>query len=86
MADGMAVQMGGDEVDNDNGASWATWIAFNMMIGAFLWLDIRTGNTENTTVRRAALWSGVWVALALAFAGLLWLTWSAADAATFLVG
>ena len=73
-------------VFDEDGASWFAWIAFNALIGAFLWLDIRTVQNENTTVARAARLSAFWVGLAFAFAGLLWLTRGGADAATFLVG
>ena len=35
-------------VFDEDGASWFAWIAFNALIGAFLWLDIRTVQNENT--------------------------------------
>ena len=76
----------GDGNEAQQSASWMTWFLFNVVIATFLYLDIRTGETESTTVRRAAIWSAMWVALALVFAAILWVTWGPADAATFLVG
>ena len=50
----------------------AEWAVFWVAVVAALAGDAIAGRTAGTDVRRAALWSGVWIALSLAFGG--WIT------------
>ena len=47
-----------EELDT-GGTSWLAWVAFNLLIGSCLFVDIRTGQSESTDpVQRAARLSG----------------------------
>lgn len=70
----------------EEGASYFAWISFNAMILMFLILDIKSNTQENTTVRRAAILSAMWIGVALCFSGILCVTRSGEDGLTFLVG
>ena len=64
------------------------WIAFNVAVLAVLAIDLlgfnRKAHTPST--REAAIWSGVWIALSLAFNALIWRWQGAAHATEFLAG
>ena len=50
--------------------AWSALLAF---LVAMIAVDLRVGSAQrHMTVRTAALWSGIWIVLALAFGGLLW--------------
>jgi tellurite resistance protein TerC len=64
------------------------WVAFNLFVLSVLALDLGVFNRKPhaVTVREAALWTGAWVSLALAFNGVL-LVWKGRQAALeFLAG
>lgn len=54
-------------------------IAFHVVIGAVVFLDVGVFrcHARPDTVAQAAIWSAVWVLLALAFAGVIWQFWPA---------
>lgn len=61
--------------------------AFFAVIVLFLWLDLRAHKEDKpVSARDAALWSLVWVALALGFAAYVWMTFGAANGQLFLAG
>ena len=50
--------------------AWSALLAFLI---AMIAVDLRVGSAQrHMTVRTAALWSGIWIVLALAFGGVLW--------------
>ena len=64
------------------------WIGFNVFVLAMLALDLgvfhRTAHA--VSLREAAVWSGVWVALAMTFNALLYFWWGSEPALQFLTG
>ncbi len=64
------------------------WLAFAAFVVAMLVLDLGVfhRNSRETTLREAAIWTGIWVSLALAFNGLIWLTAGGGPAVQFLTG
>ena len=64
------------------------WVAFNAFVLAMLALDLGVfhRSAHAITLREAAAWSAVWVAISLAFAGGLWAVWGQAPALEFLTG
>ena len=64
------------------------WIAFVAFVLAMLALDLGLLGraSREATTRTAALWTAVWVALALAFAAGLWILRGRPTAVTFLAG
>jgi tellurite resistance protein TerC len=64
------------------------WIAFITFVLAMLALDLGVfqRNTHEVKPKEAAIWTAVWVALALAFAGGLWFFAGSEPALTFLTG
>jgi tellurite resistance protein TerC len=64
--------------------NWTVFIIFNLFVMAMLALDLGVFHRRSHTVsmREALSWSGVWIALALGFNALLWLTptWFFTDA------
>jgi len=64
------------------------WVGFIAFVLAMLALDLGVFNRRPHEVRprEAALWTGVWVSLALAFAGWIWWGSGSAAALTFLTG
>jgi tellurite resistance protein TerC len=69
-------------------ASPALWAGFVALILLVLALDLGVFHRrdEPVTIRNALAWTGVWVAAALAFAGLLWWRFGAGTAAGFVTG
>jgi tellurite resistance protein TerC len=62
-------------------------LVFVLVVGFMLWLDLRKHRGgEAVTLKNAAIWSGVWVAISLVFAGYLWLTDSPDKAGLFTAG
>ncbi|MEW5848250.1 MAG: TerC family protein [Myxococcota bacterium] len=64
------------------------WLLFGAFITAMLVLDLRVFHrrAHAVTSREAATWSAVWIALALAFNGLVWWHWGAEHAEAFFTG
>jgi tellurite resistance protein TerC len=64
------------------------WIGFGVFLFAMLALDLGVFNRRGhaITVKAAAIWSGVWVALALAFNMFVYVRWSGDLAQEFLTG
>ena len=64
------------------------WIAFNAFIVALLMLDLLVlhRNAHEVSVREAAVTSLGWIALGLAFGGLIWWWRGATSAAEYLAG
>ena len=67
--------------------AWA-WVAFAAFVIAMLALDLFVLHRRATDVsmREAAAWSALWVALGLGFAGVLWAWRGGGTAQTYLVG
>lgn len=66
----------------------AVWIGFNLLIIALLLLDLLVFHKEahEVTMREAALFSAFWVAVGLAFAGVLFFWQGGPAAVTYLTG
>ena len=64
------------------------WIGFNLFVLAMLALDLGVfhRNAHTVGVREAGIWSAVWVALSLLFAGGIALLWGSGPALQFLTG
>lgn len=64
------------------------WAAFVVFVLGMLALDLGVFHrqAQKVTVKEAGLWSAVWVALALAFGGLVWGTYGAERGTEFLAG
>ncbi len=64
------------------------WVGFVAFVLAMLALDLGVFQRKSHEVRpkEAALWTAVWVSLALAFAGGLWFFYGSEPALTFLTG
>ncbi|MDR2573135.1 MAG: TerC family protein [Desulfovibrio sp.] len=62
-------------------------IIFFLIVAGFLWLDLHAHKKdEPITLRNAASWSCVWIALALCFGAYIWLTHGLDDASLYLSG
>ena len=62
-------------------------IVFLIIIAIFLWVDLHAHNKdEPITMRNAAVWSCIWIALALAFAVYVGVTHGLNDASLYLSG
>eukprot|EP00940_MAST-03C_sp_MAST-3C-sp2_P001779 g1779.t1 len=74
--------------DAGEGPPWFVWFAFNAVIALALIFDLRSNQDEHARhpIRRAAMWSAFWIALAFFFAALISVVDSASSGATFLVG
>jgi TerC family integral membrane protein len=68
-------------------APWI-WVAFATGIAAVLLVDVAVFHRRaaNVTVAQAAAWTIVWLLLAVAFAGVVWLWRGDADATAYLAG
>jgi tellurite resistance protein TerC len=64
------------------------WVAFNAFVLAMLAVDLGVFHRKSHTVgmRESAIWSGVWVSLALAFFGLVWAATGRDKALEYLTG
>ncbi|HYS68925.1 MAG TPA: TerC family protein [Gemmatimonadaceae bacterium] len=64
------------------------WVGFNVVVLAILALDLGVlhNRNEKVTVREAATWSAVWVALSLSFALAIYLTRGRQEGLEFLTG
>ncbi|MEO5568008.1 MAG: hypothetical protein ABIR92_05925, partial [Gemmatimonadaceae bacterium] len=64
------------------------WVGFVAFVLAMLALDLGVFQRKSHEVKpkEAALWTAVWVSLALAFAGGLWFFFGSEPALTFLTG
>ena len=71
-----------------NSAPWWAWLGFHLLVFLMLALDLGVFNREAhaPSLKEAALWSGLWIALSLLFNGLLWRTMGAQHGAEFLTG
>ena len=64
--------------------AWGALLAFLIIM---IVVDLRVGSAQrNMTARTAAIWSGIWIALALAFGAGLWLAEGAAAGEAYLAG
>ena len=62
-------------------------IIFFAMVFFFLWWDLHAHKEdEPVTAKRAAVWTGVWVSLAMAFMGYIWYNFGPEPAQLFLAG
>jgi TerC family integral membrane protein len=66
----------------------ALWIAFNLFVLAMLALDLGVFNRKAhaPSLKEAAIWSGVWIALALAFSAGLYIWQGPENGTQFLTG
>jgi TerC family integral membrane protein len=64
------------------------WVLFNIFVAAMLALDLGVfhRSTQRPTLRQSLAWSGVWIALAAAFAGVLYGTQGRTAALEFSTG
>ncbi len=64
------------------------WVLFNLFVAAMLALDLGVfhRSTERPTLRQSLIWSGLWIALAAAFAGILYGTQGRTAALEFSTG
>jgi len=64
------------------------WVGFNVVVLAILALDLGVlhRRSEKVSVKEAATWSGVWVALSLCFAAAIYLTMGKESGLEFLTG
>ncbi len=69
-------------------ASPALWVGFAVLVVVILAIDLGIFNRKAHVVkpREALVWTGVWVALALAFNGFIWLRFGAEPAEEFITG
>lgn len=69
------------------GSFWM-WVGFLAFVLGMLALDLGVFHrrAHAVSVKEAAVWSAVWVALALAFSGLLWVAFGAEQGMAFLAG
>ncbi|SBV96288.1 Tellurium resistance protein TerC [uncultured delta proteobacterium] len=67
--------------------STANFIAFLVIIAVFLWIDLHAHKKdEPITLRNAAVWSCIWIALALAFGAYIGATHGLNDMSLYLSG
>lgn len=65
----------------------AYWIAFHVLIASMLLVDIRFSSGKGeSSAKRAAIWTGVWVSVALAFAAFLLVRFGKQPALEFSAG
>jgi len=64
------------------------WVGFNLVVLAILALDLGVlhRKSEKVSLKEAAIWSGVWVALSLCFAFAIYLTMGRESGLEFLTG
>ena len=69
-------------------APWWAWLGFFALVAGMLALDLGVFNRDGhePTVREASVWSGVWVALALAFGAVILRYMGPARAGEYLAG
>jgi tellurite resistance protein TerC len=69
-------------------APWWAWAGFHLLVFTLLVVDLGISNREAhaPSFREAALWSCVWISLALVFNGLIWYAMDATRAAEFFTG
>ncbi len=72
----------------DQIGSPALWIGFSGFVALMLALDLGVFHRKahEISVKEAAIWSGVWIALALAFNGYLWVRFGAETGEAFFTG
>ena len=64
--------------------AWGALLAF---LAVMIVVDLKVGSAQRQmTVRTAAVWSGIWIALAVAFGALLWLLEGAATGEAYFAG
>lgn len=70
------------------GHGWMVWVGFNLFVLGMLALDLGVFHrrAHAVTLREAGIWSAVWVALALAFNGVIYWAWGSDKALEFLTG
>jgi tellurite resistance protein TerC len=69
-------------------ASPALWLGFAVLVVAILAIDLGVFNRKAHVVkpREALVWTGIWVALSLAFNGFIWLRFGGDAAEEFITG
>jgi TerC family integral membrane protein len=65
-----------------------TWAGFVLLIGAMIAVDLGASHRRHTSMsmRRALVWSAIWVAVSVAFGFFIWMTRGGAAAAQFFTG
>ncbi len=61
-------------------------LGFFTFIFIFLWIDLHSHKGKVVTLKNAALWSSLWVSLAMLFMGYIWWGFGAEQAQLFLAG
>ena len=69
-------------------APWWAWLGFHLLVFLMLALDLGVFNRDShaPSYKEAALWSVVWISLALVFNGVVWYAEGGVRAAEFLTG
>jgi tellurite resistance protein TerC len=68
-------------------AGFLAWGALFAFLAAMVVVDLKVGSAQRSmTVRTAAVWSGIWIALAVAFGAGLWLLEGAGAGETYFAG
>ena len=69
-------------------ASPGLWLGFAVLVVAILAIDLGIFNRKAHVVkpREALVWTGIWVALSLAFNGFIWLRFGSDAAEEFITG
>jgi tellurite resistance protein TerC len=69
-------------------APWWAWLGFHLLVFAMLALDLGIFNrsAHEPSVKESGTWSAVWIALALAFGGVIFVYMDAARAGEYLAG
>ncbi len=63
------------------------WIGFHLLLAVMLGAElIASSSHKDTSVKRAAMWTGGWVLVAAGFAGFVWHAMGAAAATQFATG
>ena len=82
-----AAESGGGGAGGGSEPLWA-WIAFLAFIGAMLLIDLKVVMRESHVIstREAAVYSAVWIAMGVAFTGLIWWWLGATAAQEYITG
>ena len=68
-------------------AGLAAWVGLLAFLATMIAVDLRVGSAQkHMTVRTAAVWSGVWIALAVAFGAVIWVIEGGSAGGSFFAG